>query len=125
MKQKESFLKPYEKCIILTVIFQFYNFANEIEKSKLILKSFFDVEKENYFLIASEILNLNLRFNHHLIEMNNKEGENLFIEAKKKLIEYFLKMTPYKEKDIEEMIKLNIQSHKNFLNSFKKLNLFE
>ena len=125
LKQKESFLKPYEKCIILTVIFQFYNFANEIEKSKLILKSFFDVEKENYFLIASEILNLNLRFNHHLIEMNNKEGENLFIEAKKKLIEYFLKMTPYKEKDIEEMIKLNIQSHKNYLNSFKKLNLFE
>ena len=125
LKQKESFLKPYEKCIILTVIFQFYNFANEIEKSKLILKSFFDVDKENYFLIASEILNLNLRFNHHLIEMNYKEGENLFIEAKKKLIEYFLKMTPYKEKDIEEMIKLNIQSHKNFLNSFKKLNLFE
>ena len=34
-------------------------------------------------------------------------------------------MTPYKEKDVEEMIKLNIQSHKNFLNSFKKLNLFE
>ena len=60
-----------------------------------------------------------------VIEMNYKEGENLFIEAKKKLIEYFLKMTPYKEKDIEEMIKLNIQSHKNFLNSFKKLNLFE
>ena len=125
LKQNDNFLKPYEKCRILTCIFQFYNFANEIEKSKLILKSFFDVEKENYFLIASEILNLNLRFNHHLIEMNNKEGENLFIEAKKKLIECFLKMTHYKEKDVEEMIKLNIQSHKNFLNSFKKLNLFE
>lgn len=84
------------------------------------MKSFFDIEKTNYFLIANEILNNNLRFNHHLIEINHKEGENLFIEAKKKLIEYFLKMTPYKEKDIEEMIKLNIQNHKNFLNSFKK-----
>ena len=125
LKQNDNFLKPYEKCRILTCIFQFYNFANEIEKSKLILKSFFDVEKGNYFLIASEILNHNLRFNYHLIEINYKEGENLFIEAKKKLIECFLKMTPYKEKDVEEMIKLNIQSHKNFLNSFKKLNLFE
>ena len=64
-------------------------------------------EKYEYFFIANMILNNNLRFNNHLIEIKNKDGKKLFNEAKEELIKYFLKMTPYQENAIKEMIRIN------------------
>ena len=105
--QNKEKLTPYEKCYCLLEIFKFYNFTNEIETSKQIYETFFMYEKYEYFFIANMILSNNLRFNNHLIEIKNKDGKKLFNEAKEELIKYFLKMTPYQENAIKEMIRIN------------------
>ena len=105
-KNKDK-LTSYEKCYCLLEIFKFYNFTNEIESSKKILEQFFIYENYEYFFIASDILNLNLRFTNHLIEIRYKDGEKLFKNAQEELIKYFLKMTPYQEDSIKEMLRIN------------------
>ena len=85
----KSNLTPYERCYCLLEMFRFYNFTNEIEHSKSIMETFFQTEKYEFFYISIELLNNNLRFNNHLIDIKYKDGEKLFNEAKEEIIKFY------------------------------------
>ena len=110
-------LTSYEVCYCLIHIFNFYAFINDIGSVKFIKEQFFNIEKYNYFTLSLELLNSNLKFNGHLIDINYKDGDKLYNESVNELIQYLKKLTPYQEDSIREMINSNI---KQFKIDFKK-----
>ena len=110
--ENKNKLTSFEKCICLKHIFNFYSFANDIESSKFIKKQYFEIENFNHFFLSLDLLNSNLRFNRHLIDINYKEGDKLYNESINELIQYLKKLTPYQEDAIREILNKNIKQYK-------------
>ena len=105
-------LTSYEMCNCLLHIFNFYAFISNMEGVKIIKEQFFNIENSNHFDLGIELLNSNLRFNRHLIDVNYKDNEKIYNETINELIKYFKKLTPYKEDSIKEMLNSNIKQYK-------------
>ena len=105
-------LTSYEMCNCLLHIFNFYAFISNMEGVKIIKEQFFNIENSNHFDLGIELLNSNLRFNRHLIDVNYKDNQKIYNETINELIKYFKKLTPYKEDSIKEMLNSNIKQYK-------------
>ena len=110
--ENKNKLSSYEMCYCLMHIFNFYAFISNVECLKVIKEQFFHFENFNYFTLGLELLNSNLKFNRHLMEINYKDSEKLYNESINELIQYLKKLTPYQENSIKEMINLNIKQFK-------------
>ena len=69
VEENKNKLTSFETCYCLLEVFKFYNFTNQILLSKQIFYKIFKYNNHENFLITIELLNMNLRFTNHLIDI--------------------------------------------------------